>query len=50
MKHKQEGQEVARIRAKIIRGEKLTPREWRIFAYSPYGTGGGCPSTQIKPY
>ncbi len=29
---------VEEIRKKLERGEKLTPREERIYAYSPFGT------------
>lgn len=33
---------VSLIEAKLKAGKELTDREWRIYAYSPYGTGGGC--------
>lgn len=33
---------VSMIEAKLAAGKEITDREWTIYAYSPYGTGGGC--------
>lgn len=49
MTNEQERAFCEEIRAKMERGEELTERERRIFAYSPYGTAAGCASCAGGP-